>query len=85
MVLLSSSLDHASLRGHHDLHLDPASQMSTLTIDIWAMSWENLFMLYAKNKSADQPAHPRILISTFVVPCLDSITSFYIRNLKDSS
>ena len=28
---------------------------------------------YANNKGADQPAHPRSLISAFVVPCLDSI------------
>ena len=27
-------------------------------------------ILYANNKGADQPAHPRILISTFVVRCL---------------
>ena len=30
-------------------------------------------MPYAYNKGADQPAHPRNLISTFVVRCLDSI------------
>ena len=30
-------------------------------------------MPYANNKCADQPAHPRSLISTFVVCCLDSI------------
>ena len=30
-------------------------------------------MPYANNKGADQPAHPRSLISTFVVLCLDSI------------
>ena len=34
---------------------------------------ENLFMLYANNKGADRPAHPRSLISTFVIRCLDSI------------
>ena len=28
---------------------------------------------YANNKGADQPAHPRSLISTFVVHCLDSM------------
>ena len=28
-------------------------------------------MPYATNKDADQPAHPRSLISTFVVRCLD--------------
>ena len=31
-------------------------------------------MVYANNKVADQPAHPRSLISTFVVRCLDSMT-----------
>ena len=30
-------------------------------------------MAYANNKGADQPAHPRSLISTFDVRCLDSI------------
>ena len=29
-------------------------------------------MPYANNKDADQPAHPRSLISVFVVRCLDS-------------
>ena len=32
-------------------------------------------MLYANNKGADQPAHPRGLISAFVVRCLDSVMS----------
>ena len=31
-------------------------------------------MPYAKNKDADQPAHPHSLISVFVIRCLDSIT-----------
>ena len=30
-------------------------------------------LAYANNKGADQPAHPRSLISTFVVRCLGSI------------
>ena len=30
-------------------------------------------LVYANNKGADQPAHPRSLISAFVVRCLDSI------------
>ena len=42
----------------------------TLKEHIWAMSWENLFMMYANNKGADQSAHPRSLISSFVVHCL---------------
>ena len=32
-------------------------------------------MSYANNKGADQPAHPRSLISAFVVRCFDSIIS----------
>ena len=30
-------------------------------------------MPYANNKDADQPAHPRSLISAFVIRCLDSM------------
>ena len=32
-------------------------------------------MSYTNNKGADQPAHPRSLISAFIVRCLDSIIS----------
>ena len=32
-------------------------------------------MSYANNKGADQPAHPRSLLSTFIARCLDSIIS----------
>ena len=32
-------------------------------------------MSYANNKGADQTAHPRSLISAFVVRCLDSTIS----------
>ena len=32
-------------------------------------------MSYANNKGADQPAHSRSLISTFLVRCLDSVMS----------
>ena len=32
-------------------------------------------MSYVNNKGADQPAHPRSLISAFVFRCLDSIIS----------
>ena len=41
----------------------------------WATSWENLFLPYANNKGAYQPAHPHSLISAFVIHCLDSIIS----------
>ena len=43
-------------------------------------------MPYANKKVADQPAHPRSLISTFVVRCLESImSSFYMRNFKSQA
>ena len=35
------------------------------------------FLPYANNKGTDQPAHPRSLISAFVVRCLDSIMSIF--------
>ena len=37
------------------------------------MSRDNLFLPYTNNKDADQPAHPRSLISTFVVSYFYSI------------
>ena len=40
---------------------------------IWARSCEKCLMSYANNKGADQLAHPRSLIRTFVVRCLDSM------------
>ena len=40
-------------------------------------------MSYANNKGADQPVHPRRLISAFVVRCLDSIISLdYIAEIS---
>ena len=35
---------------------------------------------YVNNKAADQPAHPCSLISTFVVLCLDNITSILSKS-----
>ena len=34
---------------------------------MWATTWENLFMPYANNKGANQPAYPHSLINVFVV------------------
>ena len=39
-------------------------------------------MPYANNKGADQPAQMCSLISTFVVPCLDSMYTCYILSFK---
>ena len=40
-------------------------------------------MPYANNKGAGQPAHPRSLISIFVVHCLDSVVPI-LANFKIS-
>ena len=42
---------------------------------IRALARENLFSGFAINKGADQPAHPRRLISAFVIRLLESIMS----------
>ena len=43
------------------------SQKNTpIVYEIWATSWEKLFMPYANNKGADQPSHLHSLISAFV-------------------
>ena len=41
---------------------------------------QNLLWPYANNKGADQPAHPRSLISAFVVRCLDSIIPILVKS-----
>ena len=41
-------------------------------------------MLYANNKGADQPVHPRSLISAFAFRCLDSVMSL-VSETKISS
>ena len=41
----------------------------------WAGRVKTCFMSYSNNKDADQPAHPRSLISAFVIPYLDSVMS----------
>ena len=48
--------------------------MSILTDIIYGPDHAKMcLMAYVNNNSADQPAHPRSLISTFVVRCLDSM------------
>ena len=42
---------------------------------IWTSSRENLSSGYANNKGADQPAHPRSLVSTFAIRFLESTIS----------
>ena len=42
---------------------------------IWASTQENLSLVFANNKGADQPAHLRSLISAFVIRLLERIIS----------
>ena len=42
---------------------------------LYEQGHEKMCILYANNKGADQPVHPRSLISAFVIHCLDSIIS----------
>ena len=44
------------------------------TLNKWASSRKKLFLSYANNEGADQPVHPRSLISAFVIRCME-ITS----------
>ena len=42
---------------------------------IWASTRETLSLVFENHKGADQPAHPRILISAFIIRLLESIIS----------
>ena len=57
----------------------------TLQIN-WAGPRENVSYVICEQQRRDQPAHPRSLISAFVVFCLDStrynISRFYSRDFK---
>ena len=44
-----------------------------VSLYIWYMWWQNLFMTYAYYKAADQPAILWSLVSAFVIPSLESI------------
>ena len=47
----------------------------------WATSWETLFMRYANNKGAKQPAYTCSLRSTFIARCFKS-SVLKIQNFK---
>ena len=71
-----------------ELRLNKTDSTETIAsfLDLhWAASWENLFMPYANNKDADQPAHPRSLICVFVFRCLDSIKYLVYVQFQDFS
>ena len=43
--------------------------------DIGSVTRENVLQGFANNKGADQPTHPRSLVSAFVIRLLESIIS----------
>ena len=49
--------------------------MTIKIIIIKSRAMRKCLMSHGNNKGADQPVHPRSLISAFVVHCLDSIIS----------
>ena len=65
--------DNEILHEHCSVHSGILDVLSTIfTCLIGPGHAKTCLMPYANNKGADQPAHPRSLISTFVVRCLDS-------------
>ena len=77
-----------------EVHKTSSTNYSLHTEIIWATSWENLPLPASNNKGADQTAHPRSLISAFVIQCLDStiplvsiteISSLYLASLAEQS
>ena len=74
-----------SWHGSTRLFCSSFSRLTKWLEDVFEPGLEKMcLMSYANNKGADQPAHPRRLISTFIVRCLDSIISlrFYSWNFK---
>ena len=60
----------------YDLDFPSAATTSIIFPNVYEPGHEKTCLIsYANNKGADQPAHPRCLISAFVVRCLDSIIS----------
>ena len=79
ILSLLMSLQARKIFEMYAAHYDEKNQNFTLnffllylTYNVWASTQENLF---ANNTGADQPAHPRSLISAFVIHFLKSIIS----------
>ena len=52
------------------------------TSQIWTATWENLFSGIANNTCEDQPAHPRSLISPFVIRSIAEETGLSLTFLE---
>ena len=80
LILLGKSFHRVHLRYANDLLPNPLTfgsekhQFSLNLVPYEPGHEKTYLMSYANNKSADQPAHPRSLITAFIVHCLDSIS-----------
>ena len=78
---------HYSIRSDQDLRNDFGDILAEVLVEFYrrnygklALSGENLSSWFANTIDADQPAHPRGLISAFVIHLLESIISKVARN-----
>ena len=67
------SYNGSNLHDDSILRIDTRTCMLVMSGFNWASTLGNLTLLLAKNKGADQPAHPRSLISSHVICYLKSI------------
>ena len=68
---------------HYKGLVDEVSNLFSLlniALIIWALMRENLSSGIANNTGADQPAHPRSLISAFVICILESIICRHVSS-----
>ena len=63
------------LKNDYDVRLAKKQIFDTLRKTYEPCHEKMCLMSYANNKGADQPAHPRSLISAFIFRCLNSIIS----------
>ena len=63
----------SSINSHHSALKEPSFGVPLVLFILGPGHAKTCLMPYANNKGADQPAHLRSLISTFVVRCLDSM------------
>ena len=73
MSVMSNRSFYVSLDLDDFIHFCSISSSITSKLNMGQVMKKMCLMPYANNKGADQPAHPRSLINTFVVRCLDSM------------
>ena len=78
---------HYSIRSDEDLRNDFGDTLAEVLVGFYrrnygklALARENLSFWFANTTDADQPVHPRRLISAFVIHLLESIIPKLVRN-----